>query len=762
MKSVKRALWLMNHTTLRQFEVPLLQQLGYEVYVPKKYPYDEGNMSASVDWSYDQFLTIPKEDLDALNDANFYEDISSNISAILNKYFDIALFAFFPKQLQQLVLKFEGKIIMRPFGLNNGASYTEITIKTLGIHFMEKLESVRERFWFGQGYENLGEIETGVYKQKAITLPIGLKDAYEKNTWIGDLRQVFFICPRINTSPYFNEIYKQFKNTFGIYPHVIGGAQPIVVNDKNVTGFVTRERFEELMNRSKLMFYHSQEQRHLHYHPLEAVKYGLPLVFMAGGMLDALGGEGLPGRCRSKNEAKKKIKRILNNDQKLIKSIKSTQGRLLEKVNYDYCSKQWSENFKKIETSNSLQNKQVVRKKKIAVILPIEYRGGTLDTVKMYAKMLQLGAEKNQIELEVVLGHIDSHIYNDHDFDDLREMGISNRKFNWSKITKKQMVTLQKFLGYDASMTEEEYLVPNDGINNFLDCDLWFIVSDRLELTLAPIRPYVLLVTDYIQRYVPELFSDWYEHSFIQAVRKAELVLVNTPHTMNDCIQYAGVPKKKVKLVPLVSEYLEMDISSDSITADDYFIWTTNRSVHKNHILTLEALIKYYENNGYLKCYVTGVDTDLFDIKKELNDDDENYYLNKVRAFLKKNVILKNNVTFLGELPKKQYMQLLRNARFLLHSVIIDNGTFCAIEAAQVKTPTLSSDYPAMRYISERYSLNCQFFDPYNINDLYNKLMMMDEKNSKLVKDLPDKELLKSLSWKNQTGEFWNIIKEFV
>jgi hypothetical protein len=38
MNRPKRALWLITHTTLRQFEVPFVQALGYEIYLPKVFP----------------------------------------------------------------------------------------------------------------------------------------------------------------------------------------------------------------------------------------------------------------------------------------------------------------------------------------------------------------------------------------------------------------------------------------------------------------------------------------------------------------------------------------------------------------------------------------------------------------------------------------------------------------------------------------------------------------------------------------------------
>ena len=65
----RRIMWLINHTTLRAFEVPLLIDMGYEVFCPKSFPYNEGNLSASVEWKYDDTLTIPKDDLDILKDA---------------------------------------------------------------------------------------------------------------------------------------------------------------------------------------------------------------------------------------------------------------------------------------------------------------------------------------------------------------------------------------------------------------------------------------------------------------------------------------------------------------------------------------------------------------------------------------------------------------------------------------------------------------------------------------------------------------------
>lgn len=147
MSNPKRAMWLMNHSTLRKFEVPLLESLGYEVYLPKIFPYDEGNLSASLDFSRDDKLSIPMEDLESLNHHDFYSGMTPEIGEIASKHFDIAFFGFFPDQLAGLIRHFRNTIIMRPFGLSAGDCYTNITAATLGPSFMHELEERRKDFF---------------------------------------------------------------------------------------------------------------------------------------------------------------------------------------------------------------------------------------------------------------------------------------------------------------------------------------------------------------------------------------------------------------------------------------------------------------------------------------------------------------------------------------------------------------------------------------------------------------------------------------
>ena len=67
-----RVAWILNHTTLMEFEADLLQRLGCEVFVPKVLPEGLDGRTAAVTREYDKSLSIPADDLEVLNAANFY------------------------------------------------------------------------------------------------------------------------------------------------------------------------------------------------------------------------------------------------------------------------------------------------------------------------------------------------------------------------------------------------------------------------------------------------------------------------------------------------------------------------------------------------------------------------------------------------------------------------------------------------------------------------------------------------------------------
>jgi glycosyltransferase involved in cell wall biosynthesis len=752
MPVAKRALWLMNHRTLRAFEVPLIEALGYEVFLPKSFPYDEGNLSASIDRSRDAALTIPAGDLDRLNRHDFYGGLTPEIGEIASRHFDIAFFGFFPAQLAGLVRHFRNTLVMRPFGLSAGVRYTDVVAATLGPAFLHELDRRRPQFWFGQAYDHLHEVESGIFRDRAVTLPLGLADAVVRDEWAGTDARVLFVCPRIETSPYFKRIYRDFLAGFGDLPHVIGGAQPIDVEDPNVTGFLERDAYDALMRRARAMFYHSREERHLHYHPLEAVRCGLPLVFMAGGLLDRLGGRDLPGRCANEGEARAKLARLLSGDDDLAARIRASQSVLLQPMSRAVCEPAWRRAFDRIAPHAAAGREPAPRAaaphRKIAVILPERYKGGTLNLVKLHAKMLKRGSALAGRTTSVVFAHLDDDIYDERDFADLAAHGIERRPFRWKYVDAAQLADIHACSGHEVAVADGWYSLPKDGTTDLLDCDFWFVGTDRFNHPLAPLRPYCLVAQDYLQRYFPEVVPREREMAFLTVARNAVAVLATTPHALGDVVDYAGIPRTRALLVPHVAA---LDQFQDRDTdppprKQDYLLWTTNATPHKNHLMTFDALDRYYRVlGGRLDCVVTGVDTERLDPRREF--ESLSPHVLACRRHLERYPGLLDRIRFLGNVSQEEYVERMRGARFLLHNAIMDNGTLCSVEAAYASTPTLSSDYPPMRYISERYGINVRFFDAFDSRDLARRLKEMEAACDALRAALPDRRALLRLGW---------------
>ena len=436
-----RVMWLINHTTLRAFELEQFKQRGIEeIFLPKCFPYDEGNLSASITYDEDKNLRISAEDLAILNEQNWYEEPSPAAWEIANRYFDIIVVAFFVRQLIAAVRHFKGGIILRAFGLGGTETYSNL-IRQLGGEALESaISRCGKRFFFGIGYEHLAKNEAHILADRAVFLPVGLKDiSSNTNNWQGKEHHIFFVCPRIETSPYYNAIYKKFSNNFRGFDYRVGGAQPVAVDNPKVLGFVPRAQHEHHMTQSRCMFYHSQCLNHIHYHPFEAVQAGMPLIFMADGMLDLLGGKHLPGRCATVREARRKIKRMMNDDWRFIMQIRDSQRVLLDVMNPEILGPQWQNGFRKILAefviwqSEQIERQLVVRerRRRVAVILPIEYKGGTFRGAKLLAHAIYLGSRQSDEPVDVVFLHLDNTMtYPDEEFADL-PYGITRRPFNW-------------------------------------------------------------------------------------------------------------------------------------------------------------------------------------------------------------------------------------------------------------------------------------------------------------------------------------------
>lgn len=743
----------------------MLKTIGIkEIFLPKSFPHDPSFRSASVDWSEDENLSIPPEDLDILNAADWYSGADKSAWEIANKHFDVIFLILHNYGVLEKASKyFRGIVLWRAYGLDKSLSYSRVLDCLTNGHGEAWLKHLGSRFVFGEAYCHLADIESPIIKNHRLYLPLGLANTEVNDKWSGKNKKILFVCPDIGFNPYYASVYKQFVADFSGVPYAIGGAQPIHVNDPNVLGFVPYETHEENMREMRVMFYHSSEPNHIHYHPFEALRAGMPLVFMAGGILDRFGGVNLPGRCKTVKEARKKIERILNDDWDFIEAARKSQVCLLEPMKPVNCEAAWCQSFQRIlEELNKVKAAKPIAPKdktRIAVILPVGYRGGTLRGAKLLAQAIKLGSQQADQEVDVILAHLDDPaIYPDEEFSDL-PASIARRPYVWRSLGREEASRAMAYAGMEQPMASASYIVPDDGIKQFMDCDLWVVVSDRLSKPLLPVRPYVLMVYDYLQRYEP-LLPQEINQQFIGVAHTAERVFVTTEFTRQDAIQFAGLPGRKVCKLPMLAPQFSAPQPpahhpTDHFQEDHpYFLWTTNLAPHKNHENALNALRIYYERmDGQLECRVTGVNT-----KDMLKSD--LHHLVPLREMVKISTALKRQLKFLGELPDMVYQNQLRGSVFLWHAGRIDNGTFSVVEAAHLGVPALSSDYPAMREINAQFGLNLTWTDARDPAAMAQQLKRMETEAITLRERLPSAERLAAQSVEKLAGAYWQAVRE--
>ncbi len=150
-----------------------------------------------------------------------------------------------------------------------------------------------------------------------------------------------------------------------------------------------------------------------------------------------------------------------------------------------------------------------------------------------------------------------------------------------AKASQQEATRSLQVMGNKPNLRHENYVVPSDGCNDFLDCDYWLFVSDRVVDPLLALRPYGALVADYLQRYEMSAFADEFfkvqTESMIPLIQEAEFVITTTTAATVDANNYAGVHLRKIHQFPAFIEHVS---ASDAQTplSQKYFVWSTNSS----------------------------------------------------------------------------------------------------------------------------------------------------------------------------------------
>lgn len=322
--------------------------MGYSVFVPKRVPNVPDYRSAVVEYGYDGELKIPDEALAILNLHHFYErEWSPTLTLILNRYFQVLVTSVsaYSVPLFEAVRKFNGGVVARIFGRENPERYTSLFEMSGDATLLERVRAMGNRFIFGQGFNNLAEIEDFRLSDRARTLTVAVPETVWKRrgSWTGGEQKVLLLCPNIRDSSYYGAIYSDLKTAFGTLPHSIFGRQNIPTDDPAVLPYMTDDELLNLYGRVVVFAYPSIEPRHVHYSPIEAMIVGTPVLYRSGGMLDHLADQRLPGCCDSNEEMREKARQLLSGDIKIQGAIQESQEKITEKFLTNLARREWAQ-----------------------------------------------------------------------------------------------------------------------------------------------------------------------------------------------------------------------------------------------------------------------------------------------------------------------------------------------------------------------------------------------------------------------------------
>ncbi|QCT04496.1 putative glycosytransferase [Paenibacillus algicola] len=701
----KRVLWILNHETLSKFELPLLQELGVEIYTPKKVPIEILKASGSITYDYDHTLSIPKDAIKQLNEFNFYDhfEMPLNIKSILNQYFDLAFVMFDFYAINKVVNNFNGVILTRAFGLGKDNSYVDITKQVLGDNFLYRLEEIKDRYWFSQCYDNISDNESGIYKERSLFLPLGLPSEFYsiKNEWVGNREKLLFFCSRIKGYEESEKIYKEFKENFKTFDYIIAGNQPVPVNDSRVTGFLEREELNNLFKECKVMFYHSTYPRHVHYHPLEAMIAGMPVVYLEGGLLSTLGNERQAGRCTDVAEAKRKINRIMSGDEVLISKICEDQKSILYKFSHVFNKNKWIENFFPIlESVNKL--KDISTSKKIAIFVPTGV-GQHIDDYIQFILTLNSHLEEVDPSSKLII-NTPRELYDISEMLPVNEYNLDVRQYNFRTMLRSDVSETLELMFKKEPLWSDQYIIPVDHIQNNIDAEFWIFMEDKIEGVIGQVKRYGLYVQDIGDRFYSAL-----SHDRIMNYKRASFLITNTEKTKHDLTKYLGISRDKVFVIPL--KY-PSHFNMNKFESSNYILIESDMKYPLSIDHILDSIIDFYkfqENGPKIYIHLNGP------LTKENQE-----LVNNLNAFIQKLPLLKNKVKVFANLKYSEYNTLIMNCKKIIIPYYVQNIIFKVRKAVYFAKPIVinelfNCDDPIYKYPTFKK------FD-YNHNKISNEL----------------------------------------
>lgn len=284
-------LWCSSHETLAKEEIPLLLEAGFRL-IPLLTNMWTMQYDASLDevicQDWKKTVGLDEKIVREIQACRVFEtspnlELTDREAELLERHVDVFYVTVLPNVASFFFKRFKASVVFRPFGHANIQTYSNIS-QALGVS-LDQYSSAHNFVWCPilrtlMEPENPELCQTSVYL-RAFVSPERLGQA----KWLGVKSEPIVIdtIPRIHSFDYYNKVYKIYTNDFCDLPlKILGGNQPnggADLDDPRIIGRLPDHEYHRLISSARLSIYHGQSRYHLHYHPIEFMFIGLPVLF---------------------------------------------------------------------------------------------------------------------------------------------------------------------------------------------------------------------------------------------------------------------------------------------------------------------------------------------------------------------------------------------------------------------------------------------------------------------------------------------------
>ena len=283
-------LWCSSHDTLASEEIPLFLEAGFRV-VPLLTNYwtqqFDPTLNDSICPAWKASVGLPEETVRGLQSLSFCQGEGRAPFApaelqLLTKHVDAVYVTVYPHVAVRLAAVFPRTVIFRAFGHGKLNTYSRICE-----HYGLSLDDANRQanYIWCPILSTLQEPEDdrlcrNPQHLRAFVSP----DRLGPTRWSAEASEPFVVetIPRIESQDYYREIHGRFVADHGHLPvKILGGNSPGggAIADPRIVGRLPGNDYFRTAARARLSIYHGTSRYHVHYHPIEFMALGVPVLF---------------------------------------------------------------------------------------------------------------------------------------------------------------------------------------------------------------------------------------------------------------------------------------------------------------------------------------------------------------------------------------------------------------------------------------------------------------------------------------------------